>query len=464
MLKPGSAGHRTPRTDSALGRLLARRDPATVRFGRERIDALLGGLGRPERDYPAIHVAGTNGKGSVAATAEALLRTAGHRTGLYTSPHVLDVIDRIAIDGRTASAGLLETTAREVLPLAESVEATYFEAMTALALAAFSRAGVDVAVVEVGLGGRLDATNVLDAGVAVITSIDLDHAAYLGSDPAGIAREKAGIIAPGATVVLGEMASEPRAAIQAVAEGLPAAGGDRPVRILAAGEAIRVSGVVEGPDATAFVYTSDARPEPLELVTRLPGGHQARNAALALAAVDAFEGVPLPAETVRRGLASVRWPGRFDVRRGASGTGPGAGGGEAAGGREATPTRVYDIAHNPAAAELLAGQVARALERGELSRPVVLLAAVLGDKDWPGLLGPLLEVCDGAVFTDAPSAPPARRWDPREAARELAHRGAIAVEPDFDTALRQAKRQAGSGTVLVTGSSYTVGDGLRRER
>ncbi len=455
MLKPGGSGRRTPRTDGALGRLLARRDPATVRFGRERIRALLAGLGRPERDYPAIHVAGTNGKGSVAATAEALLRAAGHRTGLYTSPHVLEFIDRIAIDGRTAEIELLEATAAEVLPLAESVEATFFEAVTALALAAFSRSGVDAAVVEVGLGGRLDATNVLDAGVAVITSIDLDHAAYLGSDLAGIAREKAGIIAPGATVVLGELGRGPRAAIQAVAEGLPSAGGVRPVRLLAAGEEIRVSGVEERPDGTVFVYASDDRPAPLELETPLRGIHQARNTALALAAVDAFEGEPLPAATVRRGLASVRWPGRFDVRR--------DGVGEGADGSAGAPTRVYDIAHNPAAAEVLAGQLARAVERGELPRPVVLLAAVLGDKDWRRLLGPLLEVCDDAVFTDAPSAPPARRWDPHAAARELASWGAIAVEPDFDAALRQAKRAARSGTVVVTGSSYTVGDGLRRE-
>lgn len=441
-----------------MGRLLARRDPATIRFGRERIRALLRGLGSPERDYRSIHVAGTNGKGSVAATAEALLRAAGHRTGLYTSPHVLEFAERIAIDGRTADAELLEATAARVLPLAESLEATFFETTTALALAAFSRADVDAAVVEVGLGGRLDATNVLDAGVAVITSIDLDHADYLGRDLADIAREKAGIIAPGATVVLGAMAPGPRAAIQAVVSGLPAAGGARPARILAADESIRVSRVEERSDGTAFVYESDARSVPLELVTPLRGVHQARNAALAIAAVDAFEGTPLPEADVRRGLAGVRWPGRFDVRRGGD-----EGKDETDAGQVDAPARVYDIAHNPAAAALLAGQLTRSLERGELTRPIVLLVAVLGDKDWRNLLGPLLEVSDDTVFTIAPSAPPERRWDPHEAARELAHRGSISVEPDFEVAWRQAMGSAGSGTVVVTGSSYTVGDGLRRE-
>lgn len=454
----------TPPPGGALARLLARGDPATVRFGRERIHALLRGLDSPERDFRAIHVAGTNGKGSVAATAEALLRAAGRRTGLYTSPHVLDFADRIAVDGRTANLALLEHAARAVLPLAESVEATSFEATTALALEAFSRAGVDVAVVEVGLGGRLDATNVLDAEVAVITSIDLDHAAYLGSDLAGIAREKAGIIAPGATIVLGELEPGPRAAIQAVAEGLPAAGGVRPVRILALGEEIRVSDVEEGPEGTAFTYASRVRPGPVRLETPLRGAHQACNAATALAAVDAFEGTPPPMEVVRRGLASVRWPGRFDVRRGdfaADSEGDSTTGSSE--GSAGAPARVYDIAHNPAAAELLAAQMARAVERGELPRPVVLLAAVLGDKDWRNLLGPLLEVSDRAVFTDAPSAPAARRWNPHEAASELTPWGPISVEPDFEAALRQAKRRAGSGTLLVTGSSYTVGDALRRE-
>jgi dihydrofolate synthase/folylpolyglutamate synthase len=159
-----------------LSRLLARRPPTTIHWGLDRIRFLLAGLGDPHRTFRAIHVAGTNGKGSVAATAESILRATGRRTGLYTSPHLVGFSERIAIDGRPADLDLLESVAAELLPLAEEADATFFEAVTALGFAAFARSGVETAVVEVGLGGRLDATNDLDAPVAVVTSIALDHA------------------------------------------------------------------------------------------------------------------------------------------------------------------------------------------------------------------------------------------------------------------------------------------------
>lgn len=427
-----------------LLRLLERRTPTAVHFGLDRIRALLAALGDPQRRYRALHVAGTNGKGSVAATAEAILRAGGRRTGLYTSPHLLHVAERIAIDGVPAEESLLEAAAADVLPQAEAVDATFFEALTALGFTAFARAGVGSTVVEVGLGGRLDATNVLDAEVAVITSIDLDHADYLGSDPAGIAREKAGIIAEGAAVVIGDVRDGPRREILAAAER-------RAATVLAFGEAVTATEVRETAAGIEFTYRSGERPEGLSIASPLRGAHQAVNVALAIAAVDVFTtrvpgGTLIPGHEVTAAVEGVRWPGRFQVEP------PGPAGGA---------THVYDIAHNPAAAAMLAGLLERALDRGELRRPAVLLSAVLGDKDWRAVLGPLLAVTDDAVLTDAPSAPAARRWDLQAAAAELSRRGPLTVEPDFERALERADELAGEGTVVVTGSCYTVGDGLR---
>jgi dihydrofolate synthase/folylpolyglutamate synthase len=428
-----------------LRRLLDRQTPTAVQFGLDRIRALLRELGDPHLRYRAIHVAGTNGKGSVAATAESILREAGRRTGLYTSPHLLAFAERIAIDGTPASADLLESVAADVLPAAASVDATFFEAVTALGFAVFARAGVQDAVVEVGLGGRLDATNVLGADVAVITSIALDHADYLGSDPAGIAREKAGIIAEGAAVVIGDVRGAPRRELLLAAER-------RAARALVFGEAYAAEQVRETPDGIELTYRSASRSEGLRLASPLRGAHQAVNVAAAVAAVDAFTlagpgAVPVPADAVARGVAGVRWPGRFQVEGPAS---------------RGEPAHVYDIAHNPAAAMQLAGLLERALSRGELERPVVLLAAVLGDKDWRAVLGPLLAVTDDAVLTDAPSAPAGRRWKLQSAAAELSRRAPLTVEPEFGCALERARKLAGEGTVLVTGSCYTVGDALRR--
>ncbi|HSM08726.1 MAG TPA: Mur ligase family protein [Gemmatimonadota bacterium] len=451
----------TSATGSALRRLLARREPAGIQFGLERIRALLDGLGNPERAFRAIHVGGTNGKGSVAATAEAVLRGSGRRTGLYTSPHLVRYAERIVVDGEPVGDGPLEAAAGRVLPLAEQVDATFFESTTALAFEVFARSAVEVAVVEVGLGGRLDATNVLDAEVAVITSIDLDHADYLGADPAGIAREKAGIIAPGATVVVGDVSGAARREILAVAaaKGAPVEMFGREFDLPSGGSAGAEgegSGVRETPEGIEFAYRSGRRPRPLLLRSPLRGAHQAVNVACAVAAVDALTARPAPGSPPSSGLiperlvaaavAGVRWPGRFQVER-----------------LESGGARVYDIAHNPAAAAKLAGLLTRVLARGELPRPVVLLAAVLGDKDWPAVLGPLLAATDDAVLTDAPSAPPKRRWDLEAAARSMKDAGFdCRTEPDFDRALALSGELAGSGTVLVTGSCYTVGDALRR--
>lgn len=418
---------------AALAELLARRPTERVKWGLERIRFMLEGLGRPEIDLRAIHVAGTNGKGSVVVTADAILRVAGYRTGRYTSPHLVAFSERIVIGGQPASPDLLESCARDVLPLAGQTGATFFEATTALAFTVFARAGVDSAVVEVGLGGRLDATNVLTDGVSVVTSIAHDHADYLGSDLATIAREKAGIFRHGATAIIGpvegtagtvllELANESAANVQVFGSDF---------------ETMDVEPVAGG---TAFTFQSQKRSAPIRLSTPLRGAHQVTNVALAVAAADAFSSGGLSDADIMVGVNSVCWPGRFQVET------------------EADGTWVYDIAHNPAAAEALVETV----RCSDVPRPIVLLASVLGDKSWSEVLAPLLTVTEAAVFTIAPSGPEQRRWDPFAAREELDIRATIEVVPDFDRALVTARASAGKGTVLVMGSCHTVGDALRR--
>lgn len=417
----------------ALAELLARRPGRRVNWGLGRMRFMLGALGNPEADLEAIHVAGTNGKGSVVVTADSILRAAGLRTGRYTSPHLVGFSERIVVDGRPVETELLESCARDVLPLAHEVDATFFEATTALAFEAFGRSGVTTAVVEVGLGGRLDATNVLDASVAVVTSIANDHAEYLGTDLVAIAREKAGIIKTARTAVIGPVGGE-------AGDVLVELAGESAEHVLRFGADMSAAGVESSLDGTSFTYRCGVGRGPLHLRTPLHGAHQATNAALAVAATDALTGGTLDDGHIQSGVGAAWFPGRFQVERSEDGT------------------WVYDIAHNPAAARVLAGCV----EQSGLPAPIVLLASVLGDKDWTAVLAPLLEVVEAAVFTVAPSAPSERRWNPSAAREALDRSAAIEVVPDFDRALATARARAGDGTVLVTGSCHTVGDALRR--
>lgn len=418
---------------AALAGLLARQPTERVKWGLERIRFMLERLGRPELDLRAIHVAGTNGKGSVVVTADAVLRAAGYRTGRYTSPHLVAFSERIAIDGQPASPDLLESCAREVLPFADEIDATFFEATTALAFTAFARAGVTSVVIEVGLGGRLDATNVLDDGVSVVTSIARDHADYLGTDLALIAREKAGIFRRGGTAIIGPVEGSAGTVVRELASESGAV-----VQVF--GSDFEAMNVESSDDGSAFTYRSRNRTAPIRLHTPLRGAHQVTNAALAVAAADAFTSGGLTDADIMAGVKSVHWPGRFQVET------------------EADGTWVYDIAHNQAAAEALAENV----QSSNVPRPIVLLAAVLGDKPWPEVLAPLLAVTEAAVFTIAPSGPQQRRWDPYVARAELDPQATIEVIPDFDRALARARACAGKGTVLVAGSCHTVGDALRR--
>ena len=388
---------------------------------------MLRALRDPHLEAEYVHLGGTNGKGSAAALVESMLRHSGQATGLYTSPHLCDFAERIRVNGMPADSGLLEDCARDVLPLAIKEDASFFESATVLAFEAFRRSGCETVVLEVGLGGRLDATNVVDPRVTVITSVDLDHSNYLGDTLEEIAFEKAGILKEGVPAVLGCLETGPLGVMvsRAAELGVPldVFGTDM------AAEEVSVS--VHG---TRFRYRSDGWADGAHVQIPLVGEHQATNAALAIRSLERYDS-GASVEDVVAGSAEVVWPGRFEALRV---------GGE---------SWVLDIAHNPAATRALA-QVTKALP---LPRPVVLVLSILGDKSWSQMLQPLLEIASAAVFTIAPSSPEERRWDPY-AARQAAARWPVEVETDFGKAISRARELAGEGTVIVTGSAHTVGD------
>lgn len=414
------------------GAWLFARPTGGIRWGLERTEALLAGVGDPHRRFRSLHVGGTNGKGSVSAMCESVLRHAdpARAVGLYTSPHLVGFAERIRIGGAPVERDLLLACEARLRPAIEASGATFFEATTAIAFLCFAEAGVDVAVVEVGLGGRLDSTNVITPLAAAITNIGLDHTEYLGSTRAEIAGEKAGIFKPGVPVVCGETDAQLAGLLRSRAEAVGA-----PFHAVAADAAgaVRLS-----PGGTRFRLRSPHWGEQ-EVEVALVGEHQARNAAVAaeLLAVlpdDVRPGLP----AVRRGLEGVRWPGRFQVER--------------RGGQ----TWVFDVAHNPAGVDALC----RTLDALDLPRPLVLLTAILGDKDWRTMLPPLVGRSDAVVLTVAESAPESRRWDPQVVAAELEAPVPVRVIVDFHAALRRVETLAPHGTVLVTGSVHTVGDAL----
>lgn len=398
------------------------------RFGLERTTALLAALGDPHLRLRVFHVAGTNGKGSVCATLEALLRHRGLRVGKYTSPHLVDFRERFLIDGRPIGEASVVEFIERWTPEVERIGATFFEATTAMAFDAFARAGVDAAVIETGLGGRLDSTNVVRPLVAGITSIGIDHVEYLGSTRESIAFEKAGICKPGVPVALGER----NPAIAALLEEYAVARGAGPVvsvwRDAPPGN-VQVS--YAGTDFDVRIGGTAGR-----LRTPLAGAHQASNTTLALLMLRAAG--PEWAVTIDQAaeaLPSVRLPGRFH-REGRF---------------------IFDVAHNPDGAGVLAATV----QAVQGPRPVAALLTVLTDKDWRGVMAALAPVVDVFVLTSAPTAPASRAWNPGEALAYAASRGWEAVlERDFDRAIEVASGLA--ATVLVTGSFHTVGDAMTR--
>jgi dihydrofolate synthase / folylpolyglutamate synthase len=388
-----------------------------IKFGLENISTLAARLGHPERAFRAIHVAGTNGKGSVTAMVDTALGAAGYRSARFTSPHLVDLTERFVIDGRAvtseAMADAIDAVRLAIDDLrAEgglAVQPTFFEVTTAVAFELFRRAHVDVAVLEVGLGGRLDATNVVSPIATAITSIAFDHQLYLGSTLREIAIEKAGIIKPGVPVVVGELDSEAAAAIDEVARERGA-------------EVIRASAA----DVDGFTIG-------------LHGAHQRMNAAVArrlLETVDA-RGLAVPAAAIATGLATAEWPGRLDWRRRADG-------------RKA----LLDAAHNPAGAAALASYLK------DLPGPALpLVFAAMRDKDIRGMLRALLPVTSRLIATRAPNV---RSEEPSAIlaiARTIAPSLEMSAEPSVAAALESAWRA--SSRIVVAGSIFLLGEVMR---
>jgi dihydrofolate synthase/folylpolyglutamate synthase len=432
-----------PQTHAEIVAALTRRWPEhRVAPSLGRVQALTGLLGDPQQAFRVIHVTGTNGKGSTSAMIESLLRASGLRTGRFTSPHVTAVNERITIDGEAISDERFDAVWHEIEPLVALVDAqlidgvpmTFFEIITCMAFAAFADAPVDVAVLEVGLGGTWDATNVADGDVAVITPIDLDHTRLLGDTVAEIAAEKAGIIKPGAQAILAGQTLEAAqvllarcAEVGAIAQREGLDFGVLGRQLAVGGQVVRLNGA-EGPVDDVFLP--------------LHGAHQAANAAQALAAVEAFLGLKAVApDVVREGFAQVVFPGRLElVRRG--------------------PAVVLDAAHNPHGARATAAALTEAFD----FNPLIGVVAVMADKDVRGLLEVFADVMNEVVVTNVAST---SRGMPAEALGELAAEvfGAerVTVAPRLDDALEVAVGRAeveGAGTpgVVVTGSVVLVGE------
>lgn len=410
-----------------------------------RIAALVDLLGDPHTTYPVLHVAGTNGKTSVARMIDALLTRIGLRVGRFTSPHLQVVTERIAVDSAPISPQRYVEVYRDVEPYVAmidrgaEVQLSKFEVLTGMAFAAFADAPVDAAVLEVGLGGTWDSTNVADARVAVVCPIGVDHVEYLGSDIAGIAKEKAGIIKPGSIALIAEQQPEVATVLlercAEVDATVARAGMEFGVLrrdVAVGGQLLRLQGLGGAYD---------------EIFLPLHGPHQAANAALALAAVEAFFGAgaqrALDAEAIREGFASVVVPGRLERVRSA-------------------PSVFVDAAHNPHGAQALAA----ALDEDFAFRTLVGVVGVMRDKDAAGILSALEPVLHEVVITTNSSE---RAMDPAEladVANEIFGVDRVSVYPRLDDAVEAAialaeedaeEPMSGVG-VVVTGSVVTAGE------
>ena len=360
-------------------------------------------MGHPEEHFPTIHVGGTNGKGSVCAFLAAELEAQGFAVGLYTSPHLVSPAERISVNGIPISEDAFTAWTQELKAPIERADASFFEAMTAMAFADFAARGVDIAIVEVGLGGRLDATNVIKPLVSVVTKIARDHVDYLGSDLAGIAKEKAAIAKPGVPFVTGEADPD-----------------------------IRTELIWEAKDhgAADVIEVDVRRPGPPGMRLSLRGPHQWGNAWVAVAALNELP-PPFrrPGDQIPASFAGAYLPGRYDVA-----------------GRW-----IFDVAHNPDGVKALVA----ALQEQSPDRPLHALVGIRNDKDWKPMLQALAPAVDRMLLTVAPSVAKKQRWT----TADFAGLG-VQFEPNFPQALAEVER--GAETVLVTGSFHTVGDAMER--
>ncbi|MGH3336482.1 MAG: bifunctional folylpolyglutamate synthase/dihydrofolate synthase [Nocardioides sp.] len=410
----------------------------------DRIKDLVDLLGEPQRGYPVIHIGGTNGKTTTARIIDAVLRGFGLRVGRFTSPDLSSVTERISLDGEPISARRFVETYDDIRPYLALVDKehpvplSYFEVLTAMGFAAFADAPVDVAVVEVGMGGAWDSTNVVDGRVCVVTPVALDHTAYLGDTLEQIAAEKAGIIKPGSAVVLAEQPPE-------VADVLLQRAAEVGASVVREGSEFGVVSRVPGVGGQ-MLSLQGLRATYDDVFLPLFGAHQAQNAVVALAAVESFtESQPLDAEIVRAAFAGVTSPARLEIIR-------------------RSPTIVLDAAHNPHGAEATAA----ALEDSFTFSPLVGVMGVMADKDAEGVLAAFEPHLAHLVCTQNSTdrAMPAAAL--AETAREIFGDHRVTVAPRLADAIDQAATLAeagavfgggvGSGAVLVTGSVITAGE------
>jgi dihydrofolate synthase / folylpolyglutamate synthase len=422
----------------ALGRELAAPQQVRVqKFGLENITTLAKAFGNPHRAAPCAHVAGTNGKGSTAAMLESILRSAGLRTGLYTSPHLERINERIRIHGTDISDGDFAAAWTRVQAAIESLLAagklaahpTYFECITALALVAFAERGVDFAVYEVGLGGRLDATNIVQPKVAVITSIDFDHENFLGHSIEEIAVEKAGIIKAGACVVSSAERPEARAVIAGRCKDLDA-------RLVEVDAAWRIEEIAVSAGCYRAVVVASRSQKRIPLEPPLPGRFQIRNALAAATAARflAQRGFPVTDEAIVQGIRTVRWPGRLE--------------------RLCEGPAVYlDGTHNPAGAR----ELLKFWGENFANRRIVLVYGAMRDKAVDEIAGLLFPRADFVILTEPRQPRAISAHLLAEMTGHLARNSAVVRDPA--AALERAIEMASPGdAVFATGSLYLVGD------
>src|SRR5574340_709487 len=418
------------------------------KFDLAHMRALLGGLGNPEQRFRSVLIAGTNGKGSTAATLESILRAAGHRTGLYTSPHLVRINERIRVAGEqigeaefAAAHARVETAAEKLLAGgALPWHPSFFEMLTAMACDHFARSGIEIAVLEVGMGGRLDATNVVEPLLSVISDIALDHQKFLGDSIREIAGEKAGIIRPGGVVVT--LPQHPEAngvlgntILERGARGVNAAAYVPPES--------RQSSVVshqQGPEnwepGTGNSYPLAVMGEEILVESPLMGRHQWRNVALAIAAAVELAGMGfrITPQVMEKGIRETRWPGRFERIAG-------------------PPEMVLDVAHNPAGAWALRAALSQYYE----GRRLTLVFGVMRDKAVSEIAEILFPLAERVIATQAANP---RSATPQEIREAGARTGAeILCQPEVAAAVEGARQLAGpEGVVVITGSIYVVGE------
>jgi dihydrofolate synthase/folylpolyglutamate synthase len=424
------------------------------KFDLKHVRVLLAALDHPERRFPSVLIAGTNGKGSTAATLASILRASGLKTGLYTSPHLVRINERIRIGGEVISDhefallhDVVDRTAERLVGEGELPwHPSFFEMLTAIAFERFARTRIDIAVLEVGMGGRLDATNVVEPRVSVITDISLDHEKFLGSTVAEIAREKVGIIRPGGLVVT--LPQTPQAndvigntILELDAKAVSAVQYVPPVSPASTEYLVPRSGRPSSGAAPVSRYPLQVMGKQILVETPLVGRHQLRNVALAIATAEELgkQGFAITAGSIERGIRETRWPGRFQVHWPATG-----------------PEYVFDVAHNPAGAWSLRST----LSAGYEERRLIFVFGAMRDKAINEIAEILFPLAERVIATQADNP---RSASPEEI-RAAAARTSAEMEDAVDVAgaLVRARELAGAdGIVVVTGSIFIVGEAMR---